>query len=59
VSATLALQAAQRFLSVGARQIFYGDQQVVDDANEWAEEHNIGGRLLFERDHTRHFHLRV
>lgn len=58
-NATLALQAAQRFLHAGARLVFYGDQQVVDDANEWAEEHNLAGRLLFEGDHTRHFHLRV
>lgn len=58
-NAALALEAAQRFLSAGARLVFYADQQVVDDANEWAEEHNIAGRLVFERDHTRHFHLRV
>lgn len=58
-NATLALEAAQRFLSAGARLVFYADQQVVNEANEWAEAQNLAGRLVFEGGHTRHFHLRV
>ena len=55
----LALAAAKRFLAAGANMIFYGDQNIVNDANAWAQENNIPGRLQFEGNHKRHFHLRV
>lgn len=55
----LALAAAKRFLRAGATTIFYADQSVVDDANKWAKEQGIAGRLQYEADHTNHFHLRV
>lgn len=58
-NATLALAAAKRFLSAGATLIFYADQSVVDDANAWAKQQGVSGRLSFEADHTNHFHLRI
>ncbi|MEQ1570755.1 MAG: penicillin-insensitive murein endopeptidase [Myxococcota bacterium] len=55
----LALEAAKRFLTAGAHLVFYADQSVVSDANDWAQANGIGGRLQYEANHTSHFHLRA
>ena len=55
----LALAAAKRFLQAGARIVFYANTQVVNDANQWAQQQGLAGRLQYEADHTNHFHLRV
>jgi len=55
----IALSAAKLFLSVGARLVFYADQGIVNSANEWAVQNSVVGRLVYEPNHTRHFHLRA
>lgn len=54
----LALEAAKLFLSTNAKLIFHADQNVVENANSWAQANNIPGRLQVEAKHTNHFHLR-
>lgn len=53
-----ALLAAQCFLQAGAILIFYAETTVIASANQWAISNGIQGRLQFEANHTRHFHLR-
>ena len=55
----LALSAAKRFIMAGAKSVFYADRSVIRKANKWAKEEGLEGRLQFEKDHTRHFHIRV
>ncbi|WP_438042689.1 penicillin-insensitive murein endopeptidase [Sorangium sp. So ce128] len=57
-NAERALQAAQIFLRAGASLTFFADPVVVTNANQWARENGISGRLQVERHHTKHFHLR-
>ena len=53
-----ALVAAKAFLQAGPAIIFYGHQATVDAANTWAAQQGITGRLAYESDHKKHFHLR-
>lgn len=55
----LALAVAKRFLAAGAQKVLYADADVVSDANEWAQNQGLSGRLIFEASHTNHFHLRA
>jgi hypothetical protein len=55
----VALAAAKRFLSAGAEIVFFADNDVVTDANTWAQGQGLSGRLRLEANHTGHFHLRA
>lgn len=55
---TIAIAAVRRFLEAGALNIFYADPLVVKEANDWAAENNLKGRLFLEASHVGHFHLR-
>jgi hypothetical protein len=55
----LALSSAERFLSAGALIVFFADNSVVTDANEFAQSENLAGRLQMEPTHKDHFHLRA
>lgn len=55
----VALAAAKRFLSAGAEIVFFADNSVVTEANTWAREQGLSGRLRLEASHRGHFHLRA
>lgn len=54
-----ALALAKEILSAGAQLVFYASASTVTDANKWASDNGISGRLQVEANHTRHFHLRM
>src|SRR5260370_35568762 len=47
----LALALAKEILETGPQLVFYADPAVVSDANKWAEQNNLKGRLQVEADH--------
>ena len=53
------LMAAQLFLQAGAMLVFHAQPEVIEQANAWAQQNGIAGRLQFEQNHNRHFHLRM
>lgn len=55
----VALAAAKRFLSAGGEIVFFADNDVVTDANKFAQEQGLRGRLQIEASHVGHFHLRA
>ena len=57
--AVKALALAKEILSSGAKLVFYASQTTIDDANSWATQNGINGRLQYEENHTKHFHLRM
>jgi len=57
--ATKALELAKDILSAGPSLIFYASQTTVNDANAWASQNNISGRLQYEENHKKHFHIRM
>ncbi len=54
-----AVGLAQDILAVGAQLVFYADNNVIARANKWASDNGVTGRLQFEANHTKHFHLRM
>lgn len=50
---------AKEILSAGAKIVFYADKTTVDEANNWAAQNGVTGKLQVEANHTKHFHLRM
>ena len=44
------LEAAKLFISTNAKLIFHGDPNVVNNANNWAQNNNFPGRLQVEKN---------